>query len=229
MAFKMNLGRPKFKSSINAPIGMLRNSSGSPISAIDPVTGNPCGEAPLPPCNEKFKVGEAVEQGESRIVERDGQRFRVQDMRQDYNMITPDEVVEETPGGGEPFVVRNDNKAPNDEWVDQLTNQICTPEGKAANPARYKKLCTGDFDLTPDEIETPNYSDNLSSEIFQVEELLPEEEPEPIPGFTIGTTGGSERRGGGFKFNLPEIDLNRINPLEIVSKVGDVVFTKSGG
>ena len=227
MAFKMNLGhRTGFQPQSVNPFtkqSVIRNT----LNCVQPGQPNPNN---LPICGERVQQGEARAVGESRTREEviDGQRFLIkdQDMRKDFATINENPGA---PGDNGEFVVRNDNKASNDKWVSDLQNKICTPEGRAANPARYAKLCVGEFDLAPAP-QTYETIDENETYVDTTRELIPEIPPveNNPPSMQFGTTSAREGGRNKLKLKLPTVDLSSINPGNIVRSVGDMIFTKGG-
>ena len=230
MAFKMNLGyKTGFQPEGVNPFtkqSVIRNT----LNCVQPGQDNPNN---LPLCGERVQQGDAQSVGESRSREEviDGRRYLIteQDMRKDFSTINENPGE---PGDAGAFVVRNKNKAPKDVWESQLKNQICTPEGKAADPNRYAKFCVGEFDLAPTENEYVTIDEN-ETYVDTTRELIPDvpdEVPVPNtpPGMQFGTTSAREGGRRNLSLKLPSVDLSSINPANIVKSVGNLVFTKGG-
>lgn len=232
MAFKMNLGhRTGFQPQSVNPFtkqSVIRNT----LNCVPPGTPPAANPDNLPECGKRVQKGDAYAEGDATTREEviDGQRFLVtdQNMRKDFVTVNKNEGEQGDAGA---FVVRNGNKLPNDEWVSQLKNQICTPEGKAANPDRYAKLCVGEFDLAPTPDAYVNIDEN-ETYVDTTRELIPDPDPDPIPpsppGMSFGTTGAKEGGRNKVSLKLPPVDLSGINPFNIVKTMGNVVFTKAG-
>lgn len=230
MAFKMNLGyktgfQPKGVNPFTKQ-SVIRNT----LNCVPPGTPPAANPNNLPECGKRVQQGDARAVGDSRTREEvvDGKRYLItdQDMRKDFATINENPG---DPGDAGEFVVRNENKAPNDVWESQLRNQICTPEGKAANPARYAKLCVGEYDLVATEPEYVTIDEN-ETYVDTTRELIPEEVPveNNPPSMQFGTTSAREGGRNKVKLRLPTVDLSSINPANIVSSVGDMIFTKGG-
>ena len=259
----MNLGsRTGFKAKINSPAGMLRGHS-SPLNVtIDAATGNPCvpegqpNPDGLPICGQRTAVGEEREVG-TEIIERDGQKYRVTTLEQDYE--TPDmipgnpglgNVVEqERPSGGGPgacdLYEKGDNLGQDKEACRRYKEhevkmgedpcyQYRAGRKSCPNPATQTFSVEGNKcvcrENTPPSPADDSFTVLDETDTFTREELIPQPPPPPPPPGMggLGVTGGSKTRGSKFKIDLPTIDLSSINPANILSKVGDVVFTKSG-
>lgn len=224
MAFKMNLGhRTGFQPQSVNPFtkqSVIRNT----LNCVQPGQANPNN---LPICGERVQQGDAYAEGDAKTREEviDGKRYIVTDQNMRKDFATVNENAGEQGNAGE-FVVRNGNKLPNDQWVSQLKNSICTPEGRAANPARYAKLCVGEFDLAPTP-ETYVTIDENETYVDTTRELIPETNLTP-PDMSFGTTPGKEGGKNKVSLRLPPIDLSGINPFNIVKTVGNIVFTKPG-
>lgn len=229
MAFKMNLGhRTGFQPQSVNPFtkqSVIRNT----LNCVPPGTPPAANPNNLPICGERVQQGDAYKEGEATTREEvvNGKRYKVyeQNMRKDFATVNPN--AGEPGGNADNFVVRNDNKLPSKQWVSQLKNSICTPEGRAANPDRYAKFCVDEFDLAPTP-ETYVTIDENETYVDTKRELIPPETKKTPPDMSFATTPGQEGGRNKISLRIPPIDLSAINPANIVRRVGNVVFTKPG-
>lgn len=233
----------------SSPINAVTDpATGNPCSP--PGQPNPQG---LPICGERRAIGEKRDVSEE-IVIRDGKQYRVIKEEQDFetpNMIPGnpgqgDVVEQEIPSGGGPgacdLYEMGDNLGQDKEACRKYKDhkvkmgedpcyQYKAGRKSCPNPATQTFSVEGSQcvcrENTPSSPAGDQFDVLEETDVTTREELIPP--PPPPGGFgDLGTTGGRKNRGGKFKFELPTIDLSMINPANIISKVGDVVFTKSG-